>query len=285
MFRKLLTRLALLGLATSALAQPVPPEDEAAFTRQAAETLQRSLSSGTVTVQGPLTLRVGDSRINLDRIHDFCRRDRANCADHLNAFLQDMAVSLRERDDKPKADALRIVLRPAAYVAAARATLARGNAANSLDARPFFGGLLAVPVLDGERSVKLLGSQQRDELGLADDEAFARGLKNLRDRLPPLAVEAPPLPPGRLGTMSPDYYQPSRLLLHDDWAGLAAAQGGVLVVAVPTTDRLLYSADDSPAALAALQVLVGETMARAPNPLSPQLLRWRHEGWELIPAP
>lgn len=286
MLRRLLAPLAPLALllaTTTAAAQPVPLDEEP-FTRHAAGQLQRTLPSRPVTVLGPLTLGLGDAQINLDRIHAFCQRDGEGCAERLDAFLHDVATAMGDAQAKPRADALRIVLRSAAYVASARASIAGGRVPGRLDARPFVGGMMAVPVLDGERSVQLLGSGQREELGLDDDQAYARGLQNLRTRLVPLAVAAPPVAPGRLGVLADDVYQPSRLLLHDSWAGLAEAQGGVLVVAVPATDLLLYSADDSPAGLAALRALVADTMARAPNPLAPLLLRWRPEGWELVPA-
>lgn len=280
-----LARLALLlATATAAAAGQPVPLDEDAFTRHAAGKLQRTLSSGPVTVLGPLTLGIGDAQVNLDRIHAFCQRNAEGCAEGLEAFLHDITIAMGDAEAKPGADALRIVLRSADYVASARDSIAGGRVPGRLDARPFVGGLTAVPVLDGERSVQLLGSPQREELGLDDDQAYARGLENLRTRLVPLAVAAPPVAPGRLGVLADDFYQPSRLLLHDSWARLAEAQGGVLVVAVPATDLLLYSADDSPAGLAALRALVADTMARAPNPLAPLQLRWRPEGWELVPA-
>ncbi|MBZ8142613.1 hypothetical protein CLD22_22270 [Rubrivivax gelatinosus] len=281
MLRRLLARLALLLVTTAAVAQPVAL-DEDTFTRHAAEQLQRTLSSGPVTVLGPLTLGVGEAQVNLDRIHAFCQRNTEGCAERLQAFLRDIVVSMGDAQARPSADALRIVLRSAAYVANARASIAGGSVPGRLDARPFLGDLMAVPVLDGERSVRLLGSQQRDELGLSEDQAFAHGLENLHTRLVPLAVEAQPVTPGRLGVLGNDFYQPSRLLLHDGWAQLAEAQGGVLVVAVPATDLLLYSADDSPAGLGALRALVADALARAPNPLSPALLRWRPDGWEPV---
>ena len=69
------------------------------------------------------------------------------------------------------------------------------------------------------------------------------------------------------------------------WAPLAQAQGGVLIVAAPTPDLVLYSGEDSSAALDALRTFVRNVMARTPKPLSGALLRWTGSLAEpLVPA-
>ena len=60
------------------------------------------------------------------------------------------------------------------------------------------------------------------------------------------------------------------------------AQGGTLIVAIPTTDTVLCIAEDTPGAIGALQALVNRIMLRAPNKLSATLLRWRSSGWEVV---
>ena len=72
------------------------------------------------------------------------------------------------------------------------------------------------------------------------------------------------------------------MLLHDDWAPLARAQKGVLVVALPAKNLLLYGADDSPAGLDALRLQARDLARRSPAPLTELLLRWTPEGWQAV---
>ena len=74
----------------------------------------------------------------------------------------------------------------------------------------------------------------------------------------------------------------SRLALVDSWAPLAQAQGGVLIVAAPSADLVLYASEDGSAAIDALRTLARNMMARAPKPLSGTLLRWTPKGWQLV---
>jgi hypothetical protein len=67
-----------------------------------------------------------------------------------------------------------------------------------------------------------------------------------------------------------------------NWAPLAKAQGGKLVVAAPARDALYYIGDDSRQAVAALKALSRKVRERPPAALSDQLLRWTPTGWERI---
>ena len=68
-----------------------------------------------------------------------------------------------------------------------------------------------------------------------------------------------------------------------DWAPMAKAQDGVLIIAMPRPTTILYVGDDTPHALEALRGVAREQMAGAPDALSDQLLRWTPEGWKTLP--
>lgn len=85
-----------------------------------------------------------------------------------------------------------------------------------------------------------------------------------------------------IGQLVGDCYEPSRLVLHDHWAPLAAAQNGTLIVAAPATDAVFYIGEDAPVALDALRTVVRNVIRRAPNRLSETLLRWNDGGWEVV---
>jgi len=88
---------------------------------------------------------------------------------------------------------------------------------------------------------------------------------------------------GQIGQLTGDFYHPSRLVQSESWAPLAKAQGGVLIVAAPATDAVLYIADDSPMGIDALRTLAKSVMDRAPNKLTSLLLRWTPAGWQIVP--
>jgi hypothetical protein len=107
-------------------------------------------------------------------------------------------------------------------------------------------------------------------------------MKNLRATLKPLMEVAKVAGQGQIGQLTGDVYQPSRLVLHDDWAPLAAAQNGTLIVVAPATNAVFYIGEDTPVAIDALRTLAKKVIAHAPNGLAVILLRWNAAGWEVV---
>ena len=105
---------------------------------------------------------------------------------------------------------------------------------------------------------------------------------NTHAALQPLASVAQPAAKGKLGAITGDAYTASRLLFPADWAPMAKAQDGVLVIALPRPTTILYIGDMSPNAVATLRKVAHEQMAGAPDALSDQLLRWTPEGWTIV---
>jgi hypothetical protein len=111
---------------------------------------------------------------------------------------------------------------------------------------------------------------------------YELGLKNTRASLKPLTQVAKAAKRAEIGQLVGDSYEPSRLVLHDDWAPLAAAQNGTLIVAVPATDAVFYIGEDTPVAIDALRTLARNVFSRAPNRLTETLLRWSDAGWGVV---
>lgn len=262
----------------SAHAQQIPA-DEPAFTAFVAERIRAESRDTPVVIKGPLTLSIGPLQANLDRIYAFCKTNTSACAGEIGTYVNGVAATANNRNDPPTRAALRVVVRSADYMRQAlREVDARGPALT----RPLTEGLVIVPVLDSPRTVKIFNDKDRAALGLTPDQVFAIAIANVRGSLKPLVSAAKPAVPGQFGTLKGDYYATSRLALIDSWAPLAQAQGGVLIVAVPTPDLVLYSGEDSSAALDALRTLARNVVARAPKPLSAALLRWTPKGWQLV---
>uniref|UniRef100_UPI0005764C9B hypothetical protein n=2 Tax=Nitrobacteraceae TaxID=41294 RepID=UPI0005764C9B len=255
------------------------PADEPAFTAFVAERIRAEIRDTPVVIKGPLTLSVGPLQTNLDRIYAFCKANTGGCAREIGAYVSGVKATASSRNDPPTRAALRVVVRSADYMRQAlREVDARGPALT----RPLAEGLVIVPVLDSPRAVRVFNDKDRAALGLTQDQVFDIAIANLRSSVKPLTTVAKAVPSGQFGTLTGDYYQTSRLALIDSWAPLAQAQGGVLIVAAPSADLVLYASEDSSAAIDALRTLARNMMARAPKPLSGSLLRWTPKGWQLV---
>ncbi len=106
------------------------------------------------------------------------------------------------------------------------------------------------------------------------EEAHERAIANLREHHGDLPVE--PMPNG-LKAMGPnDGYAASRLLLHEEWAEVAEATEGDLVVAPCNRDLVILGTR-------ALAEPLREASIRAyryvDHPITKALWRWTPEGW------
>lgn len=256
------------------------PQEQAAFTERVAARLRARLGDAAVVVAEPLTLKIGDTQANLDRVHTFCRANAAGCDAELDRYVQAVVDVQAHAAAPPSREALRVVVRTAEFADGAAGSVA-GKA--GFIRRPLAEGLVGMLMLDSPRSARLVSEVDCQSLGLTADEAYAQGLANLRRALPPLAQAAKPVAHGGLGKLEGDFYETGRVLLHEEWAALARAQKGVLVVALPAKNLLLYSADASPSGLEALRSLARDVARRSPGPLSERLLRWTPGGWEALP--
>jgi ribosomal protein L13E len=263
----------------AALAEDIPL-DEPGFTKHVAERVRKAVGSAPVQIKGPLTLSVGKLQANLDRVYAFCKQNATGCPEEVETYVRGVAQVQRDQGVKPTKAAVRVVVRTTQYVQRAQTGL--GPKAAPLPMRPLVEGLVMVPALDSPRAIRMFTASDAAKLGLNVNQAHELGLANLRKTLRPLAEVAKPVGRGQIGTLAGDMFHTSRLALVDSWAELAQAQDGVLIVATPATNTVLYIGDDSPAAIDALRTLARNVASRAPNPLSDMLLRWTPDGWQIV---
>ena len=268
-----------LAACPSVRAQSVP-KGEAAFTEYVATQLRRAIRGATVEVKSPLTLELAGLQANLDRIFAFCNRNTAGCASEVANYVKGVAQVYQDRSAPPSKTAVRVVVRTKAYLAATEATMPKEGP--KLQPRPLAGDLVMLPALDEPRMIRMLDERDNAALGLSADEVFKLGLDNLRKQLKPLMSVAKVAQADQIGQLSGDAYHSSRLALFESWSPLAKVHGGKLIVAVPATDMVLYVGDDSPKAIDALRTLAKTAAARAPAPLSSELLRWTPQRWEAV---
>lgn len=278
---RLLTATCLVACSATLHAEALP-KDVTGFTEYVAAQLRKEIGEDAVVVKGPLTLELGQLQANLDRVFKFCASNASACPAELDRYVKGAAEVYREHNSPPSKEAVRVVIRSSEYLHTAQSSTSAPGSIQTLS-KPFVEGLVALPVLDSPRTVKMLGEKDATKLGLTADEAFELGLANLRKELKPLMDVAKVAGKQQIGQLVGDTYDPSRLLLVDTWAPLAAKQGGVLIVAIPATDAVFCIGEDTPVAIDALRTLARNVMTRAPNQLSGTLLRWHESGWEVVP--
>lgn len=276
--RSLAAAMLLYGLVGCAAPSGPPiPMDEAGFTEHVAQRLRARGNLPEVVVKGPLTVGVGSITGALDRTFAACKQVAGQCAGAVDRYVEGFAEAVQNAGAPPTREAVRLVVRSDAYVQSFR------QAGIALQPRPLVPGLVILPALDLPRTIRMLSEEDNRKLGLSADEVSALGLANTERNLKPLAEVARPVSAGQFGTIGGDAYDSSRVIRHEAWAEVAARQNGVLVVAVPTTDGVIYGAEASPAAVDALRALTRRIAGRSRSPLSDVVLRWTPGGWEVVP--
>ena len=273
----------LLGTAGSAQAQSVPLQDPG-FTDAITEQFRTALPDEHVVLVAPQRLTIGNAgaSVSLARLWQYCQQEPAHCDAQAATFVSGMAKSFAEMNKPPAPAQVRLVLRSAA---AARQLVgnSRGTGLN-LQVQPFVDGVVSVVVIDSPTSLRWANGHDADLLKL--DPAALRELAraNTHAGMAPLVGIAPPAPKGKIGAINGnDAYAASRLLFPADWAPLAKAQDGVLIVATPRPTMVLYVGDDGPESVAALRTLAHDTAQRFPDAIGDALLRWTPEGWKPLP--
>lgn len=263
------------------------PTDQAGFTAYVAQLLRGAMPDASISVKSLLTIVAtsasdpGGSQMNLDRLWTYCVNDRANCAPTVTRFVANSAATLRDMNQPIERSMIRLVVRSESYIEEIRRTIAATPEA-ALVATRFAGDLWLACVADLPRSTKFLSAGDLAKLGLSQDEAIALGKQNLARQLRPMADVIRDAPANAFGYIEGSDDEASRVLLHDDWAPLAKALNGRLVVAVPESRLVLYGDAARPNALEAMTVLARRIMIQAERPISPTLLQWTTIGWTTV---
>ena len=277
--------LALALAAAAALAQQVPL-DEKGFTGYVAEQLRKvaptltfrmveNLGVDAATKEGKVVGRLG-----LERVWQFCTRNRDRCAGAVTQYVEGMAEVLSDQTRPVERAQVRLVVRPDDYVSQARRQMAENKV--ELLARPLVANLWIVPVVDTPRTMRLVTKDDLAALKLDEEAVFELGRRNLREQIRSLDQVAAPAQGNAIGRLGEDDYESSRLILHAEWADLAARMQNQLVVMVPASNLLIYASGATPAGLDALRELGREAARGSPRPLSLVMLRWTVAGWEIV---
>jgi len=255
--------------------------EQADFTDYVAQAVRREVGDMPVLVKGTLTLSLGSFQLNLDRIYGICQRNEAICASEVDRYVKGVSQVVKAANAPIDKESVRIVIRSDEYIKRAQASL--GSSGPVLQFRSLADGLVSVAVLDTPRAIRPLDDRDLKKLEISQEQLFEIGRKNLQRTLKPLAENAKPVSGGQIGTLGGSAFEVGRVAVPTDWSALAAAQNGILLVALPATDTLLYISESSDSAIDALRSLAVNIARKSPNPLSLAVLRWTKERWELVP--
>ena len=283
-----LRRAALAGLLSlaavaAARAQSVPLDDPG-FTDAITEQFRTALPDEHVVLVSPQRLTIGNAgaAVNLARLWQYCHQEPTRCDAQSALFVSGMVKSFKEMNKPPDRSQLRLALRSAATAQQLLAN-SRGTGLN-LQVQPFMEGVVSVVVVDSPTTLRWASSHDLDALKLDSSAMRELARTNTHAAMQPLVSIAPPAPKGKIGAIDgADAYTASRLLFPDDWALLAKAQGGVLIVAVPRPTTILYVGDDGADSVDALRSLARQQALRFPDAIGDMLLRWTPEGWKPLP--
>ena len=275
----------LLALAAlpAAFAQTVPLEDPG-FTDDLTEKFRTALPDEHVVVVAPQRLTLGNAgtAVNLAGLARSCHATPATCDQQAATFVAGATRAFQNLNKPPQPGQVRIALRPAAMADAYRAD-SRATGLN-LQVQPFVDGLVSTVVIDTPSAMRWASSKDLDALKLDAAGLAELARANTHATMQPLASVAQPAPHGQVGAIEgADAYVASRVLFTADWAPMAKAQGGVLIVAVPRTTAILYISDDGAEAVGALRAIAHQQLVTARDPLSDILLRWTPDGWQRLP--
>ncbi|MGE0651987.1 MAG: DUF1444 family protein [Alphaproteobacteria bacterium] len=268
------------------MSDPLSAADERAFTEAVARRMTAALPGAQVAVTAALALKIvypdrpGEEvrTLDLNRIWDFCSRNPGECPRVISEFVENFVASRPEELLAADRRTLMAVVRTAPYAQHVRETYAKAG----FEAVAAFlaGDLWLLCVQDTEGQTRMFDSRDLATLDLTCEQAIALAKENLARYLTPMRESAEIAPDGAFGSVDGNgYYGAGRLLLHDQWAELAAGLKGCLVVAVPDQDRIFFADSGNPVAMLKLGKAAQEATRKSERPISSVLLVWAPDGW------
>ncbi|MFM2058602.1 MAG: hypothetical protein RLY71_2987 [Pseudomonadota bacterium] len=206
---------------------------------------------------------------------DLCK----SAVDQYATTVRELALTRRQPGTLAQ---LRLTLRPSSFVDQVRQQTGTDGPAR-IHARTVLPGVVMVPVLDFQNSLRFVGAAELRQLGLTEERLFETARHNTQSALLPLSVIARRPAGGNFGFIDAEDFAASRVLEHADWSDLAAQYHQQLAVMLPTPNFVLYGDAANPLQLAVMRREGQKIYQRSARPLSLDLLRWTPTGWERMP--
>ncbi len=286
-----LVNLAMIAVwGASLLAGSAKSASKPSLPEYVAEQLRSALPGYEVTVADSLTLKLGKRgapaselmQLNLDRVADYCTRVPDSCTAEVADLIHKTVPIVQAQNWSPDSAALRAVVRPENYVAQMASMLK--TTSDTFISTQFAGDLVMMCYFDMPTAMRPVTIKDLTALGMEQATVIETCQRNMRAALPKLPENPPPdfARGPALGYLQGNPYESGYLLLHDDWAPLARALGGHLLVAAPGADLILYGNDTGPTSVDALATLARQTYGQAERPISTTVFRWTPSGWDVV---
>jgi hypothetical protein len=277
----------LVATAQPATPPPAVPSDEAGFLNHLVGRLQRALPDYQFRISGQSLWGQrsdGEPLGQLDPMPTYrsCQDTPRLCNGAVDQYVTTVTELVRTRRQIGTTAQLRLTLRLSSFVDQVRQQTGADGTAR-IYARTVIPGLVMVPVLDFQNSLRFVGASELRQLGLSEDRLFETARSNLQNTLLPLSAVAHRPASGNFGFIDGEDFAASRVLLHADWSDLAAQYHQQLAVMLPTPNFVLYGDAANPLQLAVMRREGQKIHQISARPLSLDLLRWTPTGWERMP--
>jgi hypothetical protein len=259
------------------------PKSAPAFTKFVGRTIQNLIPGAKVSVMGRLQLDVelpgGGHTTDLHTVYSACLRNPDKCQLLVDTFVAQALGIYRDADAPVTRAALRVVLRPSAYVAALRQNAKR----NRPLAAQFVGDYWLIDVIDRPASIAMLDEDDLGALRLTAKDALLLALENTREAMQP-SLEKEIAGSSCRGIIGDDIYTPSSVIFFDLWAPMAQRCGDHLLVAIPADGVVLFLDEGEPSSTDTIRQFADKVMASANKPFTDAIFRWTANGWMPVAA-
>jgi len=278
--------LAAFALLASISARADPsPTNVTSFTAEMAKRLQVAAPAARVVIGGPLTLvakdgPLKDGQINLDRAYAFCATNPADdCESNKTAFIAS-AADILTYEEKQTADVLITTVRGSDYCDQMARTAKGAEVPQRFLMRPIAEGLCAALMFDYPRSSRWARDIDIAELGMTEDDAWARGARQVLANLPRLSeTEGAGTEPV---TIADREHIPSLMLDDEEWAKIEKIAGGPLIVTIADERLMVVIPASRTFDIAALREATQRSYDQASRGISTRIYRRNGGGWEVV---
>jgi uncharacterized protein YtpQ (UPF0354 family) len=138
--------------------------------------------------------------------------------------------------------------------------------------------------IDSPKAIRFAVATDLQRQGLSGERLQTVAMANVK-RLAPVKISPLANSNGLVAAITQDTYATSRLFDPDFVRELEQAEGGPVVVAIPTRDWILAANAADAAAVARLRKVAGQIFRGEAYAVTPQLVRWDGHAWQEVPQP
>ncbi len=268
----------LLFLCLCALAPAGASAQDTSVAQRLAAQIRIILPGASVSVPDPdgldITLGGQTRSLGIGSVLAACAQGPVSCDGAIGDYAQRAASYMLETAPLSP-DQLRIVVRTRAYLDNIAGQM---GATDGFVVEPLVGDLVSVCYRELPGGRRPISSADLATLQLDRSDALSKCKAISHSSLAPLTSLWSVLPEQGIGTIRNGDDVTGYLSAPGDWQPLAQRLGG-LVVAVPSSDTLLYARGSNPIDIDALETLARQMHGQASTPVSPRIFRWTDRGW------